>query len=90
MSTQASIPVETVNESEGLNTHESSLDDSNSDEDSVGPPPLVPRTCDLEADSHDDDDESAGPTPEFAKTYRTKIGQDLKAKQELWIQKKLK
>ena len=72
MSTQASIPVETVNESEGLNTHESSFDDSDSDEDSVGPPPLVPRTCDLEADSSDDedsdddDDESAGPLPEFS------------------------
>ena len=98
MSIQASIPVETINEKKSLEAHE----DSDSDDDSVGPPPMVPRTCDLEAESSDDedsdddddvdmdDDESAGPPPEFAKTYRTKIGQDLKAKQELWIQKKLK
>ena len=76
MSIQASIPVETINEDKSLEVRE----DSDSDDDSVGPLPLVPRTYDLEVDSSDDDDfddddedESAGPLPEFAKIYRTKI-----------------
>ena len=89
MSIQASIPVETINEDKSLHEQE----DSDSDDDSVGPPPLTPRTCDLEVDSSDDedsddedsdndDDESIGPPPEFSKTYQTKVGQILKGKQD--------
>ena len=54
MSTQASIPVETINESKSLTEQESSIDeDSDSDDDSIGPPPLVIRYP--EVDSSDDE-----------------------------------
>ena len=58
MSTQASIPVETINESKSTTRHENSSDED-SDDDSDGPPPLQPRTCDVELDSFDSEDEDA-------------------------------
>ena len=89
ISIQAFIPVETINEDKSLTEQE----DSDSDDDSVEPPPMVPYYPEVDSSDDEDsnnDDESADPPPEFAKTYRTKIGQDLKAKQQLWIKKKLK
>ena len=91
MSTNAPIPVETINESKSTTRHESSSAEDSDDESEDDMPPLVPRNMeDSDDEDSDEEVEEAGPFPAFAKTYRTKVGQDLKAEQERWIMKKLR